>query len=84
MKDRIIEIIELGQRQSLIKRENTPITELIKTDILIEELNVLLYNVVWQNEQLVCEYCNEDAKPTCCDDCLDAMVNAVEKTQKRF
>jgi hypothetical protein len=56
MKDRIIEIIELGQPQSLIQRENAPITELIKTDLLIEELNeqLRLYNVVWRSEQLVC------------------------------
>lgn len=35
--------------------------------------------VVGQSEQLVCEYCNEDAKPTCCDSCLESMVNAVQK-----
>ena len=35
--------------------------------------------VVGRSEQLVCEYCNEDAKPTCCDACLDDMVNAVQK-----
>lgn len=47
MKERIIEIVELGQPKSLIQRENTPITELIKTDVLIEELNeqLRLYNV---------------------------------------
>jgi hypothetical protein len=39
MKDRIIEIVELGQPQSLIQRENAPITEIIKTDLLIKELN---------------------------------------------
>lgn len=39
MKVRIIEIVELGQFQSLIQRENAHITELIKTDSLIEELN---------------------------------------------
>ena len=39
MKNRIIEICELGQPQSIIHRENEPITELIKTDSLIEELN---------------------------------------------
>lgn len=81
MKDRIIEIVELGQPQSLIQRENAHITELIKTDLLIEELNeqLRLYNVVGRSEQLVCEYCNEDAKPTCCDSCLEGMVNAVQK-----
>ena len=52
MKDRIIEIVELGQPQSLIQRENAPITELIKTDLLIEELNeqLRLYNVVGRSE----------------------------------
>tara|TARA_R110000737_G_scaffold251031_1_gene260603 strand:- start:92 stop:334 length:243 start_codon:yes stop_codon:yes gene_type:complete len=61
MKSRIIEICELGQPQSIIHRENEPITELIKTDSLIEELNkqLLLYNVVQQSEQ----YC-ECEKPT--------------------
>jgi hypothetical protein len=39
MKTKIIEICELGQPQSIIHRENEPITELIKTDSLIEELN---------------------------------------------
>lgn len=54
MKDRIIEIVELGQPQSLIQRENAPITELIKTDVLIEELNeqLRLYNVVGRSKQL--------------------------------
>lgn len=39
MKNKIIEIIEIGQTQSLIQRENTPISGLIKTDFLVEELN---------------------------------------------
>lgn len=38
-----------------------------------------LFAVVGRSEQLVCEYCNEDAKPTCCDSCLESMVNAVQK-----
>lgn len=38
-----------------------------------------IHGVVEQSEQLVCEYCNEDAKPTCCDNCLERMVNAVQK-----
>lgn len=64
MKERIIEIVELGQPKSLIQRENAPITELIKTDVLIEELNeqLRLYNVVGQNEQL-CE-CNKHSIKT--------------------
>ena len=39
MKNRIIEICELGQPQSIIQREDKPISELIKTDVLIKELN---------------------------------------------
>ena len=39
MKNRIIEICELGQPKSIIHRENEPITELIKTEVLIKELN---------------------------------------------
>jgi len=73
MKDRIIEIVELGQPQSLIQRENAPITELIKTDLLIEELNeqLRLYNVVGQSEQLPildrcgCEEPNEEPIKVC-------------------
>jgi hypothetical protein len=38
-----------------------------------------IHDVVGQSEQLVCEYCNEDDKPTCCDSCLEGMVNAVQK-----
>lgn len=40
---------------------------------------LILSSVVGQTEQLVCEYCNDDAKPTCCDICLERMVNAVQK-----
>jgi len=42
MKNRIIEICELGQPQSIIHRENEPISELIKTNELVEELNLFL------------------------------------------
>jgi len=54
MGNRIIEIVELGEPQSIIQREGEPITELIHTHILIEELNeqLLLYNVVGQSVQL--------------------------------
>ncbi len=38
-----------------------------------------LFAVEGRSEQLVCEYCNDDAKPTCCDSCLESMVNAVQK-----
>lgn len=80
MKDRIIEIVELGQPKSLIQRENSPITELIKTDMLIEELNeqLRLYNVVGRSEQLPCEHdyqpdttCGVDI--TCCTKCGDVI-----------
>lgn len=37
------------------------------------------YNVVRQSEKLICEYCNEDTKPTLCDSCLESMVNAHRK-----
>lgn len=76
MKNRIIEICELGQPQSIIQRENEPISELIKTDSLIEELNeqLLLYNVVRGSEQL-CDYCKKPLENTCCNDCLEEMDN---------
>lgn len=63
------------------------IAECLKThepeiwEVLSGELKQALriHDVVGQSEQLVCEYCNEDAKPTCCDSCLESMVNAVQK-----
>ena len=63
MKNRIIEICELGQPKSIIQRENEPITELIKTDSLIEELNkqLLLHNV--SNRYFVFSG-QENGKPT--------------------
>jgi hypothetical protein len=39
MKNKIIKICELGEPQSIIYRENKPISELIKTTDLVEELN---------------------------------------------
>lgn len=79
MKGRIIEIVELGQPQSLIQRENAHTTELLKTDLLIEELNeqLRLYNVVGRSEQLVCGcgnpnltwYGNDDDKTYFCFEC---------------
>lgn len=47
----------------------------------LNELNeaLRLYAVSGRSEHLVCEYCNEDDKPTCCDKCLESMVNAVQK-----
>ena len=55
VKNKIIEICELGQPQSIIHRENEPITELIKTDSLIEELNkqLTLTDVSQQREPLL-------------------------------
>jgi hypothetical protein len=76
MKNKIIEICELGQPQSIIQRENEPITELIKTDSLIEELNqqLLLYNVVGRSEHLKCGNQRPPCSPNlkfgmleCCD-----------------
>ena len=54
MKNRIIEICELGQPKSIIHRENEPISELIKTTDLVEELNkqLLLHNVSQLRELL--------------------------------
>ena len=62
MKNRIIEICELGQPKSMIVRENEPISELIKTTDLVEELNkqLLLHNVVGQSEQLPNSHCGYD------------------------
>ncbi|MFT5348337.1 MAG: hypothetical protein ACI9M3_001377 [Bacteroidia bacterium] len=42
MKNRITEICELGNPSSIIQRLNQPITEIIKTKYLIEELNIWL------------------------------------------
>lgn len=42
MKNKIIEIVELGFPKSLIQRENEPITELIETNLLVKELNQAL------------------------------------------
>ena len=62
MGNRIIEIVELGKPQSIIQREANPITELIQTHILIEELNeqLLLYGVV---KSLPNKYCPKCAYP---------------------
>lgn len=47
--------------------------------ILDKVKNCSIPSVVGRSEQLVCEYCNEDATPTCCDSCLKNMVNPVQK-----
>ena len=74
MKDRIIEIVEFGQPQSLIQREDAPITELVKTDLLIAEINeqLRLYNVVGRSEQFNCFLEDSEQGERCetkCDDC---------------
>jgi len=81
MKNRIIEICELGQPQSIIQRENEPISELIKTDSLIEELNeqLLLYNVVGQSEQLKCE-CKRPTFTRTVDEDFNAMCGKCGRT----
>lgn len=78
-----IEILEYHQRWRLGKREDMihdqkKLTEAL--DIVLSEVKKFcLGAVAGHTEQLVCEYCNEDAKPTCCDSCLESMVNAVQK-----
>jgi hypothetical protein len=42
MKNRIIEILEIGFPQSIIQREGEPISELIFTEQLVEEINNIL------------------------------------------
>lgn len=75
---------EVASRLEEILNRNSDrkVNKLIPEDI--RQLNICIAaltitDVVGQSEQLVCEYCNEDAKPTCCDSCLDDMVNAVQK-----
>ena len=41
-KKRIVEIVELGFPQSIIQRGGEPISELIKTDDLVDEINGIL------------------------------------------
>ena len=55
--NKIIEICELGTPKSIIQRENEPISEIIDTDILIEELNkqLILSGVV---KSVSCGECN--------------------------
>lgn len=69
MQSRIIEIVELGQPKSLIQRENEPITELIDTNLLIDELNqaLSLFAVSGRSEQLKAfrEWWNKDNEGVC-------------------
>jgi len=39
LENRIVEIIEIGYPVSLIQREDSPISELINTNQMMEELN---------------------------------------------
>lgn len=90
MKERIIEIVEFGQPQSLIQRGNAPITELIKTDLLIEELNEQL-RLYWVSNSAyfskVCKWCKstkthydyvtiEGGEIWQCDDCKQEFLEA--------
>jgi hypothetical protein len=45
MGNTIIEILEIGFPQSIIQRENNPITELIHTHVLVEEINEQLKSI---------------------------------------
>lgn len=63
------------------KSENNKVSDAEMYHTLIEAMSQVLRQppVVGRSEQLVCEYCNDDAMPTCCDNCLEGMVNAVQK-----
>lgn len=78
-----IEILEYHQEWRFGKREDMiyePKKLAEALDVVLREVKKFrLGDVVGQSEQLVCEYCNEDAKPTCCDSCLKSMVNAVQE-----
>ena len=79
MENRIIEIVVLGKPQSIIQREGNPITELIQTHILIEELNdqLLLYGVV---KSFYCwnEDCNMEKCENICINCKKYKGNGVK------
>jgi hypothetical protein len=53
-RSRIIEIIEIGYPKSLIQRQNELISELVETNNLIDELNLMLKPFVEQREQFYC------------------------------
>jgi len=36
-----------------------------------------LHDTAGRSEQLSCEYCKGDANPTCCDNCLERMVDSM-------
>ena len=38
MENKIIEIVEFGYPRSIVQRDNEPITELIDTELMVEEL----------------------------------------------
>lgn len=71
----IEQLTEVAMTVAELKAENKILKD------INEKLNQALRktDVAGQAEQLVCEYCNDDTKPTCCDSCLERMVNAVQK-----
>lgn len=71
----IKQLTEIAMTVAELKAENKILKD------INEKLNQTLRktDVVGQSERLICEYCNEDAKPTCCDSCLGFMVNAGQK-----
>lgn len=71
----IEQLTEVAMTVAELKAENKILKD------INEKLNQALriHDVVGQSERLICEYCNDDAKPTCCDSCLERMVNAVQK-----
>lgn len=72
--------LELKAKEFDSKLKRHPMSSEELQKVLCDFVEALrIHDVVGQSEQLVCEYCNEDAKPTCCDSCLEGMVNAVQK-----
>jgi hypothetical protein len=80
MKNRIIEICELGKPQSIIHRENEPITELIKTTDLVEELNKQLILSGVMPSVYVVTY-NDDYGRPIFDNCFNDKTIAEEYIQ---
>lgn len=72
---------EFGNADSIPKESVIRLLKHFAKALKIEREQALrIHDVVRRSEQLVCEYCNEDIKPTCCDSCLENMVNAVQKS----
>jgi len=55
MENKIIEIVELGYPQSIIQRENEPITELIETELLVEQLESRIKELENNTTELITE-----------------------------